>query len=173
MFHTHPETARRGSATLADLWLDIEADKMPASNVPFPQADDLEKVLSLIRIADSKPAAKRQDFVEAFGFTPRQADYYANAAIFIGALIRYAPGTYKTTAVGRAIAKATNDRVTARLVARQILAAPGFREAAGKRIGATLRSNRHPLRANALNDVTSARRSKTIDAWLDRIEEDL
>lgn len=50
-----------------------------APGVPFPQADSFARVISLLE----NPVAKAE-MPEAFGFTPRQADYYTNAARYLG-----------------------------------------------------------------------------------------
>ena len=50
-----------------------------APGVPFPQADSFARVISLLE----NPVAKAE-MPETFGFTPRQADYYTNAARYLG-----------------------------------------------------------------------------------------
>lgn len=47
--------------------------------IPFPQADSFARVISLLE----NPVAKA-DMPETFGFSPRQADYYTNAARYLG-----------------------------------------------------------------------------------------
>ena len=53
--------------------------QVAAPGVPFPQADSFARVISLLE----NPVAKAE-MPEAFGFTPRQADYYTNAARYLG-----------------------------------------------------------------------------------------
>lgn len=49
------------------------------TRVPFPQADSFARVISLLE----NPVPKA-DMPDHFGFTPRQADYYTNAARYLG-----------------------------------------------------------------------------------------
>ncbi|PMC70709.1 hypothetical protein CJ201_06630 [Corynebacterium aurimucosum] len=53
--------------------------QVEGTRVPFPQADSFARVISLLE----NPVPKA-DMPEAFGFTPRQADYYTNAARYLG-----------------------------------------------------------------------------------------
>jgi hypothetical protein len=51
--------------------------------VPFPQADDFEKVIDLVSIMLSSPKTV-DELSTYYGFDPRQSDYYFNAAKFLG-----------------------------------------------------------------------------------------
>ena len=54
--------------------------------IPFPQADDMDKVVDILQLAQ-RGTVDPDQLVEIFGFVPRQADYYRNAArylLFIG-----------------------------------------------------------------------------------------
>lgn len=66
------------------------AEPEPAG-IPFPQADSFARVANLCeRLAAG--AMSKEDIEEAYGFDPRQADYYANAAAYLG-LARRVGGT--------------------------------------------------------------------------------
>ena len=54
-----------------------------ADDVPFPQADTFERVINLCERLARGPMTK-EDIEEAYGFDPRQADYYFNAAAYLG-----------------------------------------------------------------------------------------
>ena len=53
--------------------------------VPFPQADKMEKILELLDLLDANELSTTlEDIAEHFQFDRRQADYYSNAAKFLG-----------------------------------------------------------------------------------------
>ena len=52
-------------------------------NIPFPQADTFARVVNLCERLAAGPMSK-EDIEEAYGFDPRQADYYVNAAAYLG-----------------------------------------------------------------------------------------
>lgn len=51
--------------------------------VPFPQADTFARVVNLCERLAGGPMSK-EDIEETYGFEPRQADYYFNAAAYLG-----------------------------------------------------------------------------------------
>lgn len=51
--------------------------------IPFPQADSFERVVNLCERLATGGMAK-EDIEETYGFDPRQADYYFNAAAYLG-----------------------------------------------------------------------------------------
>lgn len=71
--------------TLADLIRLMESTKpvADAGGIPFPQADTFERVINLCERLTRGPMTK-EDIEEAYGFDPRQADYYFNAAAYLG-----------------------------------------------------------------------------------------
>jgi hypothetical protein len=65
------------------------------TGVPFPQADDLGKVVDLVDVVCQGIGAK-EELAEIFEYDPRQSDYYGNAAVFLG-LIRRGSGGFAPT----------------------------------------------------------------------------
>lgn len=57
--------------------------------IPFPQADSFEKVMDLVDFIAAGPRTDTQ-ISEKYGFVRRQADYYPNAAAYLG-LVRKTP----------------------------------------------------------------------------------
>ncbi|MBD3275643.1 MAG: hypothetical protein GF372_10045 [Candidatus Marinimicrobia bacterium] len=55
-------------------------------NIPYPQANDLDKIIDLVNLVGDGVQTK-WDFADYFEFDERQGDYYANAAAYLG-LIR-------------------------------------------------------------------------------------
>ena len=70
--------------------------------VPFPQADSFARVVNLCERLAVGPMGK-EDIEEAYGFDLRQADYYANAAAYLG-LARKEAGKVELTGDGRRFA---------------------------------------------------------------------
>lgn len=56
-------------------------------DIPFPQADDFEKVINVLELTNSGINTK-EDFADYFSFRPRQSDYYFNAAKYLGLLFK-------------------------------------------------------------------------------------
>ncbi len=55
------------------------------AGVPFPQANDLDKVADLISLIEEGVSSK-SEIAEYFELDERQGDYYANAARYLGML---------------------------------------------------------------------------------------
>ena len=68
-------------------------------DVPYPQGNDLDKVIDLVSLIDQGVATKTE-IAEYFEFDDRQGDYYANAACYLGYLIRD-DQKYMLTELGR------------------------------------------------------------------------
>lgn len=59
-------------------------------DIPFPQADTFENVISLInKMYDDPEFNNKEQVTIEFGFDKRQADYYTNAAAYLGLVERY------------------------------------------------------------------------------------
>lgn len=87
-----------------DILYSINCVEEPA-DIPFPQADTFENVISLINkmYEDSEFNTKDQISIE-FGFEKRQADYYSNAAAYLGLIDRHkGKGTVSLSNTGRSI----------------------------------------------------------------------
>lgn len=53
-------------------------------NIPFPQANDLKKVIEINKLLPCTKSAVKMKMVNLYGFSPRQADYYLQAGIWLG-----------------------------------------------------------------------------------------
>lgn len=69
---------------------------------PVPQADNLERVIDLAQRLSEGPMTKNQ-ISNTYGFHPRQSDYYANAAGYLGLARRNGPASWESTALGRTV----------------------------------------------------------------------
>ena len=94
-------------------------------DLPFPQADDLDKVLDTVA-AVAAGMTGRDLLADYFEFDERQGDYYANAAAYLGFVVRDAAG-FALTAVGQDYLRLRSRRQRMETLLRQLLARPTFR----------------------------------------------
>ena len=146
------------------------------SDIPFPQANDIGKIIDLCdNIMVSGPMSK-MDVEGFFGFTGRQADYYLNAAKYLG-VVSYDPRRYphaRLTQDGTILASCSGVS-RERILSSLIMKHPAFREAlhislmrgtipeTGEIRTILLRTN--PGIGAATND-TFGRRASTIRSWI-------
>jgi len=69
---------------------------------PVPQADSLERVIDLAQRLAEAPMTK-SEISHTYGFHPRQSDYYANAAGYLGLARRTGPSSWESTELGRRV----------------------------------------------------------------------
>lgn len=164
-----------------------EVDRLLASNVnlstvdvPFPQADKFDKVIDLLDILSSGPKSV-EEISSRFAFEPRQADYYFNAARFLGlaATEETSEGLRTLTALGYNIALLPPSERNLELM-RRICGIPVFRDTMKKGLsGSTvadmqrfaeeyLREHSHEF---GLSGSTVGRRARTVSAWCNWILE--
>jgi hypothetical protein len=146
----------------------------PPEGIPFPQADDLTKVIDLTDILASTPADKDQ-IAERFQVDPRQGDYYANAAAWLG-LAEKLDGRFQLTKAGQDFNKLSRVKRIAEL-ASQLAEMPAFAEA----INATARrtSLEDSEIAKIIDKVygytgtTTTRRALTVRSWIQYLSNNL
>lgn len=74
---TEAEIVSRAKASIA------RQPIVPSTNVPFPQADDFERVMDLVAFLAEQPRTV-EDLALNYDFHSRQSDYYFNAARYLG-----------------------------------------------------------------------------------------
>lgn len=154
-------------------------------NIPFPQADDFVRVLDIVeRIASNEEninevEKEEEEIAGWYDFTPRQGDYYPNAACWLGWLEREA-GKWALTTEGRRLADAglfTKQYLTIQAMAQR----PVLRNALewlGKFHTLPEREQIEEWMSTAVNTgkikfisgSTVHRRAQTIDKWLQYIK---
>ncbi|WP_227485866.1 type II restriction enzyme [Corynebacterium aurimucosum] len=127
----------------------LEHTQVHGTRVPFPQADSFARVISLLE----NPVPKAE-MPEAFGFTPRQADYYTNAARYLGLTKLSGTRDERNLALVEALASRPVFREMVRFVVDKHCALSKA-EAAGFMRAANL----------GLGETTLRRRSATVAAW--------
>ena len=78
---------------------------VPEPAIPFPQADSFERVINLCELLNQGEKTQ-EDISHNYAFDPRQADYYANAARYLGLVTKEENGdevSFSLTAEGRRV----------------------------------------------------------------------
>jgi len=149
----------------------------PEPCVPFPQANDLDKVVDLISLADRRPAT-RTDIASFFEFDERQADYYANAGIYLGFLARCGNG-FVVTELGQLFIGTRSLNMRTQIMVEQMLKRPVFRFAfeQWRKRGFQFESTYQKEIAQSIEQNTSLsgstplRRASTVVRWLDWVKQ--
>ena len=148
------------------------ATRLHEPAVPYPQADDLEKVLDVVTKVEAGIRTKHE-LADAFEFKDRQGDYYANAACYLGLLQREDQG-FGLTTIGTKFLHTRSRALRNAIVVRQLLLRPTYRaifqqlqqenfaldRLSNGQIAATIEAHT-PLRGS-----TPGRRAQTVRSWL-------
>lgn len=139
----------------------------PEPAVPFPQANSFERVVNLLELIALQPLSKAE-ITQRYDFDPRQADYYANAARYLG-LAEPVEDTWEPTEHGRRVIEqpqrdARNGALIRALAARRV-----FREVLELSLarGAVASTAEICAAMNGLglSLATSQRRASTVARW--------
>ncbi len=144
---------------------------------PFPQANDLDKIVDLAALIEQNPADKRT-IAAHFEFDERQGDYYANAAVYLGLAEREAGG-FVLTDLGRRFIANRSLAVRNELLVEQMLKRPVFREVLVSALSQDMKINLIPRGEIAakirqytnLSGNTPWRRASTVERWLAWIQQ--
>ena len=66
--------------------IDANIKNVKEPDVPFPQADSFERIISLLEMLNTDTVKTKEKVTEEFQFDPRQTDYYFNAGKYLGFL---------------------------------------------------------------------------------------
>lgn len=167
---------------LAPLLVDVEAAthalncRVQVPSVTFPQANNLERVINLIEFLSESPRTWAE-LAEEFGVVGRQAQYYANAAAYLGFVDRMSGGVC-LNAAGRDLVALTDPAARNLTIIAALAARPIFRT--GLEL---LLSTAQPPSPTQLVDALSAthdgqlsastarRRAQTVASWLRWVRE--
>jgi hypothetical protein len=148
--------------------------------VPYPQANDLDKVIDIVTNFHSACLTNKAAIAEFFDFDERQGDYYANAGYYLG-LLKRVPDShdFELTREGEYIAKSENRSRRNLLLLKQMLKRPSFNE-----IVRLFEEGNQDLMALgidilapiiqkdvSLNETTARRRASTVMSWLRWVSE--
>ena len=139
----------------------------PEPAVPFPQANSFERVVNLLELIALQPLSKAE-ITQRYDFDPRQADYYANAARYLG-LAEPVEDTWEPTERGRRVIEqpqrdARNGALIRALAARRV-----FREVLELSLDRGAVASTAEICAAmdglGLSLATSRRRASTVARW--------
>ena len=139
----------------------------PEPAVPFPQANSFERVVNLLELIALQPLSKAE-ITQRYDFDPRQADYYANAARYLG-LAEPVEDTWEPTERGRRVIEqpqrdARNGALIRALAARRV-----FREVLELILARGAVASTAEICAAmdglGLSLATSRRRASTVARW--------
>lgn len=143
--------------------------------VPFPQANDLDKIIDLV-VSFNDELSTKEGIAEYFEFDERQGDYYANAAIYLGFLDREEGSSqFSLTEIGGELKRCRTRRCRNGILFNQLLKRPTFRHSI--EILRDSHFNVNSIRIEEIvdviqqfdsryNEVTRRRRASTVKTWL-------
>lgn len=157
----------------------VPLSEVELDNVPFPQANDLDKIIDIIVSAADEPLTK-ESIAERFEFDERQGDYYANASIYLGFLQRdlESMSTFLVTDLGKELQRCRTRRCRLNLLIRQLIQRPTFRtaiilmkerELVVESVGIEEIADLINKFDGRYNPVTCRRRASTVRSWLNWI----
>ncbi len=143
--------------------------------VPYPQANDLDKVIDIVTHFVEGELDNKQNIATYFDFDERQGDYYANAAIYLGFLerIEARSGKFKLTDIGNRVANCNNRSQRNLILLKQLLKKPSFN---GLFKSIKTKSDLQSISIDTIESVirknttltlnTPKRRASTVKSWL-------
>ncbi len=143
--------------------------------VPFPQANDFNRIVDLLGLLLQDDLTK-DEITHNYGFTSRQADYYANSAIYLGLAEKKSPGCFAITKLGEEIMRLEHRSKMLALV-KHILQHEVFNKA----FKLVINNNFIAPTTNQINEImqntsalsltenTQKRRSSTVLGWINWI----
>lgn len=155
---------------LSDLLSSVEVWREP--DVPYPQANDLDKVVDLIGLV-GRGLNNKSDIAEHFEFDERQGDYYANAARYLDFIERQNNG-FRLTDSGRKLLNVRTLAERNQLVVSQMLRRPSLHRAFELVVNNAMDLSSIPTSKIAdiiaeneiITGTTVPRRASTIKRWL-------
>jgi hypothetical protein len=158
---------------LTELILSIKSPVDEKPDIPFPQADDLDKVIDTLSLV-SQGYKTKQEISEVLEFDERQGDYYANAARYLELLDRK-DNDFIITKLGEEFIKIKTRSKRGFFIARQLILKPVFNILfhnlvkanydinllSQENIVATIASQKD------LSDSTLRRRASTVKKWIE------
>ncbi|MGC4070903.1 MAG: hypothetical protein QM784_40760 [Polyangiaceae bacterium] len=143
-------------------------DEEDASLLPFPQADDVRRVIDVVDAVEAGVTA-RTGIAMRFDVNERQADYYANAAAYLG-LVRRGDGGFEQTELGRTYVGLSFASRQATLL-RQMARRPVFRQAMALVSAKGVLPSQDQVSewislSTGLTGNTSIRRARTVLSWI-------
>lgn len=166
---TQPENELLAYNSRAQL-LQIQPDNVEPS-VPFPQADDIRRVIDAIFAVASGHTSK-PDIAKHYDFDIRQSDYYGNAARYLGFIESVRRGHFTLTEDGETFTKASKDERRL-IMLRAIMRSPTLNQAVHDTLIAGSIPDKSYLaeiirkHRPEIKDSTPERRASTVRSFID------
>ncbi len=161
---------------LSELVETVQVANKEPHGVPYPQANDLDKVIDIVINLDDETLNTKESISLFFDFDERQGDYYANAAIYLGLLKHDGgrPRKFELTSTGEKLRRCNNRNQRNLLLLKQILIKPTFNTVfqdlirldcyldrlSNSRIAEIIDAN------TTVSKSTRGRRASTVKRWL-------
>ena len=144
-------------------------------DIPFPQANDLNKVIDTVTL-DNQGYSTKEDLSDILEFDERQGDYYANAACFLGLLERSA-STFCITENGKKFLRLPSSIKRVEFIAEELAKRPVFHQIFQQLLTNNLDIDSLDLnkiceiveKYTGLSRTTSYRRASTVKRWVEWI----
>ncbi len=141
-------------------------------SIPFPQADDLNKIVDLVQLNEYEIKTP-QSISEFFEFTERQSYYYAGAAVYLG-FVERADQLLELTVIGKSFAHIVSRSQRTKVILEQMLKRPTLRKSLELLMAKDFDLKRIDNREiadiiqaeTALTGTTPQRRAATVKKWL-------
>lgn len=166
---THPLTW----SDIAHIYAHTQERAVP-TDIPFPQADNFDKLIRLLETLLQKPAGMHTDDITEFlQYADRQSDYYANAGRYLGFITKQPSGLYTLSSTGAHIMHLPWTQQRQAIIAA-IFACPVWHTAGRwmlqqRAVPTTTQlyamAMHHPALA-AYSETTARRRMQSVQAWL-------
>lgn len=141
-------------------------------NIPFPQANDLNKVIDTVTLVNQGYSTK-EEISDILEFDDRQGDYYANAACFLGLLERR-ESAFCLSENGKAFLKISSSIKRVEFIAKQLAKRPVFHQVFNQLLNNNLETDsldqiniKRIIEENTiLRGSTPNRRASTVKQWI-------
>lgn len=145
--------------------------------IPFPQANSMEKIINLVELLHNTPMEQRT-ITEKYGFDPRQTNYYADAGRYLG-LIDRESGNHAKFKLSESGLRVVEQEYTQRQLS--IVACMLKHKVFHDVLRFHLEHGKMPSKADIVNimkganlhnveaDTTYARRATTVSSWVNWI----
>jgi len=154
------------------------AQPVPESRIPFPQADNFERVINICELLNEQELT-RIDVTEQYAFDVRRTKYYTDAARYLGLIEKYSDETttaYKLSDIGKRIL-CLNYKQRQLAYCKLVLSHKAFGDTLRKYLdngnmpsmGEIIQIMKNSNLYNVVSYSTFERRSSTIKGWLNWI----
>ena len=155
--------------------IEARPERWREPQAPFPQADDLRKVIGLVFHLYRNPTQNTPEHLTEVlgGVVGRQVSYYTDAAIWLGLVRRYSVDRWSITKAGRTWCE-SSDEDKMRVLTDAVLGGEAFHAAARSYLEGGLKHDEGRILAlvggeGGINRTTARRRALTVRSWIETL----